>query len=63
MRLDKTQLIAAAAVVALVAGGVWAWHTFSGGNALPEGSIQATHCIEGDHTTVASKHLLYTYIL
>lgn len=55
MRLDKTQLIAAAAIVALVAGGVWAWHTFSGGNALPEGLIQANGRLEGDHTTVASK--------
>ncbi len=55
MRLEKAQLIAAAAVVALVAGSVWAWHSLSGGNALPEGLIQANGRLEGDHTTVASK--------
>ena len=55
MSIRRKSILAGLAAIALIGGGVLAWHHFAGSAALPEGLIQANGRIEGDHTTVASK--------
>ena len=55
MNILTRRIGGAAAVVAVLAAGGWAWHEWAGSAALPEGLIQANGRIEGDRTTVASK--------
>ena len=55
MNILTRRIAGAAAVLAVLAGGVWAWHEWAGGGALPDGLIQANGRIEGDRSTVASK--------